>query len=160
LATRSTAKIRLAMKGSILPWSSGTLSLFKGCIPSFTVAQGAHESLTIRSAHPRAFAGAGEGSRPPASTSERAQDAPMHRLGVMRGMTGPAGRDRPQRTRFGRRGGATGCATYADEILLKTHYDDLECHDLLRVGRAGYRYGFAALNLGLAADGRRGWKAP
>src|SRR5712691_6995364 len=46
------------MKGSILPWSSGTLSFFERCIPSFTVAQctlRTHESLTVRSANPPAL---------------------------------------------------------------------------------------------------------
>jgi hypothetical protein len=85
----------------------------------------------------------------------------MHRLGVMRGVTGPAGRDRPQRTRFGGCGEeATGCAILRRRDPAETQYDDLECHDPLRVGRAGYRYGFAAMNLGLAAGDRRGWKAP
>jgi hypothetical protein len=44
----------------------------------------------------------------------------MHRLGVMRGVTGPAGWDRPQRTRFGGVGRKQpGAQSYADEILLK-----------------------------------------
>jgi len=44
----------------------------------------------------------------------------MHRLGVMRGVTGPAERDRPQRTRFGGAGRKQpGAQSYADEILLK-----------------------------------------
>ena len=35
----------------------------------------------------------------------------------MRGVTGPAGRDRPQRTRFG--GKQPGAQSFADEILVK-----------------------------------------
>jgi hypothetical protein len=74
-------------------------------------------------------------------------DAPTWRHA---GVTGPAGRDRPQRTRFAGAGrkqpGAQSCA---DEILPKLNMTNWECQDLLDGGRAGYRYGFAALNLGL-----------
>jgi hypothetical protein len=35
--------------------------------------------------------------------------------------------------------------------LAETQFDDLECRDPLHVGRAGYSYCFAALNVGLQA---------
>jgi hypothetical protein len=86
---------------------------------------------------------------------------PMHRLGVMRGVTGPAGTG-PATADPVRGCGeeATGRAILRRRDPAETQYDDWECHDLLDAGRAGYRYGFAALNLGLAAGDRRGWKAP
>jgi hypothetical protein len=36
-------------------------------------------------------------------------------------------------------------------VVTWRHYEDLECRDLLHAGRAGCRYGFVALNHGLAA---------
>src|SRR5712691_6895253 len=86
----------------------------------------------------------------PANASERAPKcagAPTwrHAGGDRSRRTGPATAD-PVR---GCGEEATGCAILRRRDPAGTQYDDLECHDLLRVGRAGYRYGFAALNLGL-----------
>jgi hypothetical protein len=39
--------------------------------------------------------------------------------------------------------------------LAETQFDDLECRDPLHVGRAGYSYCFAALNIGLQAAAKR-----
>jgi hypothetical protein len=90
------------MKGFILPWSSGTLSLFEQCIPSFTVVQctlRTHESLTVR------------------VPIRLPVDAPTWRHA---GVTGPAGRDRSQRTRFGGAGKKQpGTQSCGNEILLK-----------------------------------------
>jgi hypothetical protein len=113
LAARSTANIRLEMKGSILPWSSRMLSLFERCIPSFTGAHctsRTHESLTVGSAHPPQSCVRNE--------SSLMNSAPTWRHA---GVTGPAGRDRPQRTPARGVRGRTqpGAQSYADEILLK-----------------------------------------
>jgi len=59
------------------------------------------------------------------------------------------GWDRPRRTRFGGEGGRR--TWYAVVIVTWRHCDDLEGRDLLHAGRAGCRYGFAALNHGLEA---------
>jgi hypothetical protein len=103
LAARSIANIRLEMKGSILPWSSGTLSLFERCTPSFTAAQRTlrtHEELDCREC--------------------RSTCPPMRGLGIMGGGrsrgTGPATAD-PARGVQGRM--QPGAQSYADEFLLK-----------------------------------------